>query len=104
MAPIPSPTIPPQGTGQGGITFHHHRNVHELLINLPLWFLIYPNSHKLRIDSSYSDQSRGDILALTEDIIEKYPQIQVVVIDGIGGTLQDWREESEYLDDQVWIR
>jgi hypothetical protein len=69
----------------------HQDDVGGLMVDLPLWFLIFPNVHKLRIDSSSSEQSRSDKLTLMEDIIEKYPQIHVVVIDGIGGTLEDWR-------------
>jgi hypothetical protein len=72
----------------------YHRDVHELMVDLPLWFLIFPNLNTVWIHSSSSaslHQSRDNKLALVENLIENYPQIQDVVINGIGGALEDWR-------------
>jgi hypothetical protein len=66
-------------------------DVHDLRVYLPLWSSIFPNLNKLKIHSTPFRRSRDVLLALIEDLIEKCPQIQVVVINRIGGTLEDWR-------------
>jgi len=67
------------------------------MVDLPLWSPIFPNLNMVEMRSRFS-RPREEKLALMVDLFEKYPQIEVVVIDGIGGTLDDWlRGEERFL-------
>jgi hypothetical protein len=67
-------------------------DIRGFMANLPLWSFIFPNLTTLSMYSpTFRGQSRDDTFAVMEDVFEKCPQIQVVGIDGTGGTLEDWR-------------
>jgi hypothetical protein len=79
-------------------TLHSPWKTHcsKLFDDFLLWSPLFPNLNTLEITFPWSIILASHKLANVEKIIAKCPQIQVMVYNGTGGTIEDWRSGKQH--------
>ena len=69
----------------------------ELRVDLSLWLSLFPELDTLELESrTFRGTRNEEQLAFIEHLSVECPRIQIVKLNGVGGTLEDWRSEKQH--------